>query len=293
MYRKRRLGFIIFAARGNEANDGNAVLNRNVTKWLMKIPPVNFCLHFQNLICMFAGWVPCCAAYRHALCRGPIKRLFMGGASISQLSLWRTKVDRELASAERKYSRIDQISSEILIGLKQGDHAAFNTIYMAYADPMLRFLRSILKNDEDAKGAVQEVFMSLWAHRENIDPEKNIKNYLYTASRNKAFNLLREYNVRFRYVQEKAALSWEDTDQLDHDVMVSEQTRLIIEAVILKMPPQRRRVFEMSRKEGMPHERIAAELGITTGTVAQHITSALKSIREALALFIFLFYDRI
>lgn len=196
-----------------------------------------------------------------------------------------------LAAAMEKYQRVEQIFPETVIRLKQGDHRAFNAVYTAFADPMLKFLRYILRNEEDAKEIVQEIFMNLWTQRANIDPNKSIKNYLYTATRNRAFNLLREQNVRFRFIQDGMAAADDATNDSSHDLLQSKQTRLIIEAVVLRMPPQRRLIFDMSRNRGMSHEQIAEELGITTGTVAQHITSALKSIREVLALLLFFFCD--
>lgn len=217
----------------------------------------------------------------------------MDKTPVRQLSEKEMNIDRELVAVKRKYPRIEQITPDVLSSLKAGDHLAFNSVYMAYADPMLKFLTTILRDDEDAKEIVQEVFMNLWSQRGNIDPEKSIKNYLYTATRNRAFNLLRERNVRFRYIQEEMAHSGEESESYSHDLLQSKQIQLLIEAVVLKMPPQRRLVFEMSRKHGMSYERIAEELGITTGTVAQHITSALKSIKEVLALLVILFCDRI
>lgn len=202
-------------------------------------------------------------------------------------------IDSTTTAANADYTKVNLITPETLLKLKMGNHLAFNAVYMAYADPMLKFLCSILRDEEDAKEVIQDVFMNLWTNRDNIDPNKNIKNYIYTATKNKAFNILRERNVRFRYMKEEFAFLDDRTDQFTHEQLQSQQIQLLIEAAILKMPPQRRRIFEMSRNQGMSHEKIAAELGITTGTVAQHITAALKSIREVLALFLILFCDKV
>lgn len=204
----------------------------------------------------------------------------------------RLNLDSELAAARSRYPRIEQVTPETVLKLSLGDHAAFNTVYMTYADPMLKFLGSILRDEEDAKEAIQEVFMNLWAHREQIDPQKSIKNYLYTSTRNKAFNMLREQHVRMRYARDELSRHDDRSDLDGHELLQSKQTALLIEAVVAKMPPQRRLVFEMSRHRGMSYDQIAAELGISPGTVAQHITAALKTIREVLALFILLFGSR-
>ena len=56
------------------------------------------------------------------------------------------------------------------------------------------------------------------------------------------------------------------------------------------MPEQRRRVFEMSRYAGMDNQAIADELNISKRTVENHLTLALKKLREALGVFSLLFF---
>jgi len=200
-----------------------------------------------------------------------------------------SNLDKNVIDAEKQYSRIAEIDSELLVRLGKGDHAAFNAVYLAYADPIIRFLNSILRNQQDAEEITQEVFANLWTQKETINSQTKIKNYLYTAARNRAFNLLRNKKVQFRYIEETMAVSEDKIDISGEELLESKEVRLLIEMTILNMPKQRRTVFEFSRKDGMSHEQIAKTLGISTGTVGQHIKLALKSIREVLALYIVLF----
>lgn len=197
-----------------------------------------------------------------------------------------TDLDKDVAAAKKKYSRIAEIGPETLTKLSQGDHMAFSAIYLSYADPIVRFLKSILHEQQDAEEVTQEIFLNLWTKRETIGAQTKINNYLYAAARNGAFNLLRSRNVQFRYVEEKMAVG-EDNGISGEDLFQSKQTRLLIEMTVMNMPKQRRKVFELSREDGMSHEQIAQTLGISTGTVTQHVKLALRSIREVLALYIF------
>jgi RNA polymerase sigma-70 factor (ECF subfamily) len=55
--------------------------------------------------------------------------------------------------------------------------------------------------------------------------------------------------------------------------------RMLVE----KMPPQRQKVFKMSRMNGFSNDKIAEILGISKKTVENHLTDALRTLREALA----------
>ena len=65
--------------------------------------------------------------------------------------------------------------------------------------------------------------------------------------------------------------------------LITAETSLLLEEVIRNMPDQRRRVFELSRKEGLSYNEIAREMGISLNTVRTHMTFALKELRAALS----------
>ena len=70
-----------------------------------------------------------------------------------------------------------------------------------------------------------------------------------------------------------------ETDDTEERLFAQELQQLI-ELTVKNMPEQRRRVFEMSRKEGLSNEEIAQKLGISKRTVENHITTALAAIRK-------------
>ena len=52
------------------------------------------------------------------------------------------------------------------------------------------------------------------------------------------------------------------------------------------MPPQQRRVFRMSRVDGLKNDEIAEALHISKRTVETHVTAALAELRRLVTLFV-------
>jgi len=76
-------------------------------------------------------------------------------------------------------------------------------------------------------------------------------------------------------------------DSVSDHVAVTELQQAI--SIALEgLPPQCRRVFEMSRTEQLSYQEIAIQLNISTNTVENHISKALKLLRIELKEFLIL-----
>ncbi|WP_302800626.1 sigma-70 family RNA polymerase sigma factor [Parabacteroides goldsteinii] len=66
---------------------------------------------------------------------------------------------------------------------------------------------------------------------------------------------------------------------MEEDIYAKELS-ILIDIAIEQMPEQRRRIFKMSRKEGLSNEEISQKLQINKRTVENHVTQALADLRE-------------
>lgn len=193
-----------------------------------------------------------------------------------------------LEKKQAAYSRsLGSIPPEVLTALRQGDHGAFREVYLHYATPVRDFLTLLTRSADQAEEITQEIFITLWEKRERIDPDKSIKGYLYTIARNSALKLFEQQKVRSRYAASPA--NRPDDESASDQILIAEETELLIEIAVSRMPDQRRRVFELSRKEGLKSTEIAERLGISRHTVDNHLATAKKELRQLISLFLLLF----
>ena len=68
------------------------------------------------------------------------------------------------------------------------DHKAFKDLFYKYFEMLIRFAWYRLHSIETARDLVQEVFCRVWINRQNLDPDKSVKAYLYKSLNNAIIN---------------------------------------------------------------------------------------------------------
>lgn len=172
--------------------------------------------------------------------------------------------------------------------LKESDHAAYAEIYYRYFHLIFTHAYKKLRDEEQAKDIIQDLFATLWFKREFGLPDSNLAGYLYTAVRNKIFDLFAHQQVASKYVDSlKDYLNTHASVPTDHLVREN-QLKAYIEREIQTLPPKMKRIFEMSRKENLSHKDIATQLGTSENNVSTQITNALRILRTKLGVIAFI-----
>ncbi|WP_316792005.1 RNA polymerase sigma-70 factor [Pedobacter frigoris] len=180
----------------------------------------------------------------------------------------------------RKYR--DYTDSELSNLLKEGNDVAFAEVYDRFFNALYLHALNRLKDKDEAKDIVQELFISLWNKRETADLT-NLSNYLYTAVRNRVINVVSHKSVETRYLMGLPRNIIVEDCITDHRLR-ERQLANIIAGEIAQLPKKMREVFEMSRLQNLSHKEIAEQLGITEQSVRSHVKNALKVLRSRLGL---------
>lgn len=176
-----------------------------------------------------------------------------------------------------------------VLGLTVTDHidfkirtkADFEQLFNSWYSKLCSYANGFLKDLDASEEIVQEVMLKVWINRENLEIRSSVQSYLFRAVRNGCLNVMKHVNIREEY---KSFREREDsTLQRSHEeeMMVTELEVKIREAID-RLPIERRRVFVLSRYEGMTYHEIATQLGISPKTVENQMGKALKFLREEL-----------
>jgi RNA polymerase sigma-70 factor (family 1) len=128
---------------------------------------------------------------------------------------------------------------------------------------------------------VQEVFLSLYHLKDELQTTTSLKSYLYTALQHKIYNHYQKVLTRSKYEQ-SASLDLQIVDNNLNGEFESKDLEKQIQEIISNLPPKCRKVFLLSREEQLPYKEIAKQLNISVNTVDQHIQKALRILRNSI-----------
>ncbi len=171
---------------------------------------------------------------------------------------------------------------KLFIRISRSDEAAFTEVFHHYNPQLYPFVLKMLKSETMASEVIQIIFIRLWKKRSLLQQVKNPRSYIFTMAVNSTRDHLKKIARESRMF---ADLKTQGTTSLSNEteewIFLKEKERLLAK-VVEKLPPQRQKIFKLSREENKSYKEIAQELGISVNTVKSHLVEALRFIRKKL-----------
>ena len=165
---------------------------------------------------------------------------------------------------------------ELETRLVNGDMLAFDELYWKYQKAVYQNVYKLTRDVVIAEDIMQEVFISLWEKRNNIDTSRSVAGWLFVSSYNRSVNALKKRLKESLMYKNFNALGTEP--EYDHETANLQLD--VLEKAIGQLTLQQRRVFELCKLQGRSYEETAAELKISKHTVKEYLSAAIASLKE-------------
>ena len=163
--------------------------------------------------------------------------------------------------------------------LSRGIKEAFCELFGRYAGQVYSFSIKYLKNKQDSEELVQDVFCKIWEKREALDKSKNIRSFIFTVAINIIYDRIRRKNIENSFLDFAKHNFEYQSESTWHEVIQNEMYSRV-EEIIQIMPDQQRKVFKLSRQEGLSNEEISKRLNISKRTAENLLYRASGFLRK-------------
>jgi RNA polymerase sigma-70 factor (family 1) len=168
--------------------------------------------------------------------------------------------------------------TELLRMLSQNDELAFAEIYNRYWKLLYSSAHNILQVKAAAQDAVQEVFISVWKRRADIQVEA-LQPYLHQAVRFQVFKAIRAEKTDQQFFNRLALIT---RDILFEDPMLFKELETLYQQLIHALPPDEQEIFRLHRDSGLTYKQIAEQKNISVKTVEKKMSRSLRELRFGL-----------
>lgn len=169
-----------------------------------------------------------------------------------------------------------------MLVITQLDAKAIDSLFQDHYTALCRYAYSILKAQDSAEDVVQQLFLTLWEKRNELEVPENPRAYLFRSVYNRCLNEVKRGKFKENDSGNGMVYTVASDETASHGMIGSELEELI-ERSIGNLPEKCQEVFRLSRFEELSYKEIAERLMISTKTVENHMGKALKLMREALS----------
>ncbi len=173
--------------------------------------------------------------------------------------------------------------AELVTAAKEGDKDAFTILVRATHSETYTLAYRLTGDPEDAQDVVQEAYLRAYTGLKKFRGDAEFTSWMYRIVANRANT---ELSKKSRHRHEKLDdehLELPSGDTTAEQRLISADERSILNAALELLNAKDRAVVVLRDVYDLPHEAIAAELGITEGAAKVRVHRARRKLREALS----------
>ncbi|WP_164735282.1 RNA polymerase sigma factor [Pseudoflavitalea rhizosphaerae] len=175
-----------------------------------------------------------------------------------------------------------QLNRQLLYRIAEGHEPSFRLLYDEYFNTIYSTALAFTQSQQLAMEVVQETFLRVWKNRTRLPEIENLPGFLYVIGRNQvktALRSIKENNEAEGLLNIAEPVNVHSPER----AAIIKQFREEVYKAAGQLPEQQAIVFKLSRFEHLSYDEIAAQLGISTATVKNHLVKALGFMRNYFA----------
>lgn len=178
----------------------------------------------------------------------------------------------------------NQTHEIIAARVQGGDTEAFALLVEGYEEKLMRYARKFLRDPDDAKDIVQEVFIKAYENIQSFDATRRFSPWIYRIAHNEFVNAIKKrargpvLGIDFDVVLPHLAAG-ETAD----DIAMERDTKEILEQCLDELDPKYREPLVLYYFEGLSYKDMADVLRIPMSTVGVRLARGKSQLQKIAA----------
>ncbi len=169
--------------------------------------------------------------------------------------------------------------NEIITRCLNGDTEAFEMIVTRYQEPLLALCWSVLRNPEEARDTTQDAFIQAFRHLDRYDPDRSLKNWLYSIAYHRCLDKIRKHRSFQHYMKVGAP---GERDPRSYDLLASGDAEFSpeIHRQLERLPQRERIALLLKTRDGYTAVEIAQIFDCAESTARVYLFNARRKLKK-------------
>lgn len=162
--------------------------------------------------------------------------------------------------------------------IQNGDIAAYKEAYEIFYDRLYFYILKCTGSKYLSEEIVQQTFIKLWESRARLSLAYSLSTQIFRIAKSLTIDLLRKEKIEKYHTV--SAHYFVTSFQDGEDRIIHREDWKLMKEKIENLPPVRKKIFKLSRFDGLSYKEIASQLSLSPKTVENHILLALKQLKN-------------
>jgi RNA polymerase sigma-70 factor (family 1) len=161
---------------------------------------------------------------------------------------------------------------------RTGNEKAYRTLFDRYFYKLYNYTLKLISDKNVSEEIVMDVMLAVWQKRDLLNTSLSFSAYLYKSVKNRLIDHLRKQNLPT--VSLDQSLVEPPSSFITDSRLLHKELECLYRTSLNRLPPQKKRIFTMSREEGSSYKEIADRLQLSKNTVENHMVAALRLLKD-------------
>lgn len=166
---------------------------------------------------------------------------------------------------------------------KQGDWNAYTSLYEEFYTPLNNYGAKFTGDADLVQDAIHDLFVQLWASRNNLSTPASVRNYLFKSLRTMLFRKMQSQSKVVGLDGVLSSGTFNVTFEQEMPLKVEEQElRKQVAAMVSQLSERQQEIIFLRFYVGASYDEIAEIMGISTNSAYKLLYKALESLQQIL-----------
>lgn len=161
---------------------------------------------------------------------------------------------------------------------RAGNEKAYRVLFDRYFFKLYNYTLKFIPDKNISEEIVMDVMLAVWLKRDRLKTNLSLSAYLYRSVKNRLIDHLRKQHVPTVSLDQTAVEP--PSSFITDSRLLHKELEGLYRTSLNRLPPQKKRIFTMSREEGSSYKEIADRLQLSKNTVENHMVAALRLLKD-------------